>query len=99
MRDALAALLEGLRGDERNVLLTLARMWRTASTGEFVTKDAAASWAIAQIRNQEAATLDYARRAYLGEIVDEWKSGWDDAKQAAELLSARITGLLGDESA
>lgn len=39
MHDALPALLGGLQGDERNVLLTLARMWHTAVTGCFVTKD------------------------------------------------------------
>lgn len=42
MRDLLPALLDGLLDDTRNVLLTLARMWRTASSGAFVTKDEAA---------------------------------------------------------
>src|SRR5690606_34256793 len=37
--DALPALLDNLAGDERNVLLTLTRMWRTLSTGEIVPKD------------------------------------------------------------
>lgn len=94
MRDALPSLLKGLRGDERNVLLTLARMWRTARTGEFVTKDAAADWAVPQILDRDAATLNYARNAYLGEIVDEWESRWDDAQRLAELLTERITNLL-----
>lgn len=94
MRDALPALLDGLRGDERNVLLTLARMWRTASTGEFITKDAAAAWAIPQIPYQNATTLDYARRAYLGEITDEWGNRSGDAKLLAEHLLARIAESL-----
>ena len=94
MGDALPALLSGLRGDERNVLLTLARMWRTAGTGKFVTKDAAAAWAIPQIPDRDAATLDYARRAYRGEIVDEWGSRWDDTLRLAEYLRERVTGLL-----
>ncbi len=42
MRGALPALNAGLDGDTRNVLLTLARMWHTAVTGDFVPKDAAA---------------------------------------------------------
>ena len=94
MGDALPALLRGLRGDERNVLLTLARMWRTAGTGAFVTKDAAAAWAIPQVPDRDAATLDYARRAYLGEIIDEWGTRWDDTQRLAEYLRERVTGLL-----
>ena len=94
MGDALPMVLRGLRGDERNVLLTLARMWRTAQTGDFVTKDAAAAWAIPNMRGQDAAILDYARRAYLGEIIDDWRSRWDDAQQLAEHLRERIIEVL-----
>lgn len=94
MKDVLPGLLRRLRGDERNVLLTLARMWRTASTVEFVAKDAAAAWAIPQISGQDAATLDYARRAYLGEIIDEWAGRGADAQRLAELLAERISALL-----
>lgn len=94
MRDALPALLHGLLGDERNVLLTLARMWRTAKTGEFVAKDVAAGWAIPQMSDQDATILDYARRAYLGEIIDEWGSRRTDAKILAEHLRERVIELL-----
>ncbi len=94
MHDALPALLNGLRGDERNVLLTLARMWRTASTGEFVSKDAAASWAVPQMPGEEAATLDLASRAYLGEIEDEWNTQWDAAQRTSQYLSERVSELL-----
>ncbi|MCG8511829.1 MAG: DUF4111 domain-containing protein [Rhodospirillales bacterium] len=94
IRDALPPLLDGLRGDERNVLLTLARMWRTAGTGEFVTKDAAAAWAIPRMQGRDAATLDDARRAYLGEITDEWSSRCDDTQRLAEFLRDRIAERL-----
>lgn len=94
MTEALPTVLGALRGDERNVLLTLAGLWRTASTGEFVRKDAAAAWAIPHMPDQEAATLDYARRAYLGEIIDEWESRWDDARRLAEHLHGRVMRLL-----
>ena len=46
MYDILPVLLHSLDGDERNVLLTLARIWHTAATGTFVTKDMAATWVI-----------------------------------------------------
>ena len=94
MAAVLPALLRALRGDERNVLLTLARLWRTASTGEFVTKDSAAAWAIPQMPDRDAATLDYARRAYLGEIIDGWGTRWDDARRLADSLRARVAELL-----
>ena len=94
MADTLPTLPPRLRGDERNVLLTLTRLWRTAATGEFVTKDAAAAWAIPQLSDQEAATLDYARRAYLGEIVDDWRPRWDDTRRLAEQLRERVTEVL-----
>ena len=52
-RDVLSAMTDELpsffsatsRSDTRNVLLTLARMWMTASTGEVRPKDVAAAWA------------------------------------------------------
>jgi predicted nucleotidyltransferase len=92
--EALPVLLEGLRGDERNVLLTLARMWHTASTGEFVAKDTAAAWAIPQIPEQDATTLDFARRGYLGEVPDDWSSRADVARELAANLEERVTKSL-----
>lgn len=94
MRDSLPGLLAGFQGDERNVLLTLARMWRTAVTGEFVPKEAAAAWAIPRITDREATPLDHARRAHLGETVDDWGEHGREAKRLAEALRERILDLL-----
>ncbi|AJE47703.1 aminoglycoside nucleotidyltransferase ANT9 [Celeribacter indicus] len=94
MRGALPDLLDGLHGDERNVLLTLARMWHTASTGVFVTKDAAADWAIPRLSASDAMTLDYARRAYLGEITDDWSSQGDAARQLAGHMGGCVSNSL-----
>lgn len=57
IRDALPILLDGLSGDERDVLLTLARMWRTAQMGDLMSKDHAASWAAAKMPITEADML------------------------------------------
>ena len=54
------------------MILTLARMWYTASTSEFSSKDGAADWAIPQLPEEHAVLLDQARIAYLGEFVDNW---------------------------
>ncbi|GGO50360.1 streptomycin 3-adenylyltransferase [Roseovarius pacificus] len=94
MRDALPDLLNGLHGDERNVLLTLARMWHTASTGKFITKDAAATWAIPRLSGPDAMTLEHARRAYLGEVTDDWSSQSDAAQKLAGHMGEYVTDLL-----
>lgn len=94
MRDSLPGLLEGLHGDERNVLLTLARMWHTASTGAFVTKDAAAEWAAPRLSGSDAGTLDHARRAYLGEVTDDWSRQGDTVRELAGRMSETITNSM-----
>lgn len=73
IKESLPVLIEDINGDERNVILTLARMWFTASTSEFRSKDQSAVWAIPQLPEYHAALLDLARKAYLGESVDKWK--------------------------
>jgi len=94
MRDALPALIANLRGDERNVLLTLARIWRTATEGDFVSKDDAAAWAAQRMPAAEAATLTFAADAYLGRIEDDWSSTQTEAKEAAGYLRQEISALL-----
>ena len=74
IKDALPALIETLEGDERNVLLTLTRMWRTLVTGEFVSKDVAADWAAARLPAEQAAVLADAREAYLRIREEDWRN-------------------------
>lgn len=73
MKESLPGLIEDIKGDERNVILTLARMWFTASTGEISSKDQSAEWTIPQLPEYHAALLELARKAYLGEHVDKWE--------------------------
>lgn len=94
MREALPALLDGLHGDERNVLLTLARMWRTAATGEFVTKDAAATWAVPRLPKPVADVLAHAREAYLGQAGDDRTEGQAEVCQTAGYLHEQVRALL-----
>ncbi|MGQ4878591.1 aminoglycoside adenylyltransferase family protein [Billgrantia sp. LNSP4103-1] len=72
--DSLPGLIDGLRGDERNVLLTLARMWMTRETGEVAPKDVAAAWALARLPPEHRAAMTLARRAYLEGGGDDWAS-------------------------
>lgn len=86
----LPVLLEGLGDDTRNVLLTLARMWHTAATGAFTTKDRAAEWASLRLGADHAQLLGHARRAYLGQIADDWSRNRDAARCLADHLAAEL---------
>lgn len=94
MREGLPALLENLQGDERNTLLTLARMWHTAATGAFLAKDAAAEWAMPRLPAPIAALLGRARDAYLGLAPDDWRDSQAETRQAAEHLHRQVAALL-----
>ena len=94
MRDSLPGLIASVQGDERNVILTLARMWYTASTSEFSSKDGAADWAIPQLPEEHAVLLDQARIAYLGEFVDNWEGKEKELASLVDHLTAAIDPLL-----
>lgn len=94
MRDGVEPLYEGLRGDERNVLLTLARMWRTGVHGDFMTKEQAAEWAIPRLPAELAKTLEYARLAYIGEVLDRCYTRGKEAERLAQALLGNIKQAL-----
>jgi aminoglycoside 9-adenylyltransferase len=86
----LPSLLRNLRGDERNVILTLARMWVTLATGEIVSKDAAAEWALARAPADVTTALKLARDAYLGVQADDWSARAEEADVFVSLAVDRI---------
>ena len=94
LRDALPALIADLRGDERNVLLTLARMWRTAAAGEFAPKDAAATWAAARLPTDLAAWIELAGAAYVGTCDDDWSDRRSEAAALADRLRREVEANL-----
>jgi predicted nucleotidyltransferase len=72
MLDSIPALLSDLDGDERNVVLTFARIWTTLATGIIRSKDAAADWALPRLPPEHRAVLEHARAIYIGEAAEEW---------------------------
>lgn len=52
-------------GDERNVVLALARIWYSASTGRIASKDTAATWLLERLPAEHRPVLEQARAAYL----------------------------------
>ncbi len=64
-------------GDERNVVLTMARIWYSAASGSIASKDAAADWAMRRLPTEHASVLQEARQAYLGHGEDKLASRAD----------------------
>jgi streptomycin 3"-adenylyltransferase len=93
IHDSLPALLDDLNGDERNVLLTLARMIVTLESDEIVPKDQAVRRINSRVAPADATLLDLARRGYLGETVDDWTRLSAQARATAEHLAARVREL------
>ena len=88
--DSLDPLLDDLVGDERNVLLTLARMIVTLESGEIVSKDEAVRRVLPTVDDHSRAVLAYAAAGYLGEVDDDWTSDSRAAGPTAQLLAGRI---------
>lgn len=94
IKDLLPSLVNSQEGDECNVLLTLARMWLTLTTGTFASKDAAAQWATPRLPTREAAVISEARQIYLGLLEDHLSLQKQDVQDTVRLLTASIKELL-----
>ncbi len=81
-------------GDGRNAILTLARMWFTAATGEIAAKDAAADWVMPLLPKPLAMVLALARAGYLGEVRDDWEGRGAQVREFAECAAGEIMALL-----
>ncbi len=93
IKDSVQPLLEDLRGDERNVLLTLARMVVTLETGEIVSKDDAAARVMSILPPGSRELLDLARRGYLGAVADDWTRNRAQTQETADRLAAHVRRL------
>ena len=94
MERSLPELLSFLKGDERNVLLTLSRMWVTAQTGELCSKDEAAARVLPALPGRLAPLLELARSAYLGEAKDNWEGEQQAAQELALWMGRAILAML-----
>ena len=76
-------------------MLTLARMWRTLLTGDFVPKDVAATWAAARLPQAEGDLLLAARQAYLDGRDVDWKAREQQLQRTLSALHDRILEKAG----
>ncbi len=90
MKESLPGLIASLAGDERNVLLTLARMWFTLETGEICTKDAAAEWVCPKLPQDFRILIEMAKDAYVGKIEDQWEMLEYEAALLADFMRLQI---------
>lgn len=85
---------EDWHGEEANIVLTLARLWYSAQTGNIAPKDVAAEWLLQHLPEQHHAVVRQARREYLAPTGATLP--WPAAPLAAFIhtAKARITGIL-----
>ena len=91
--DLLPEVAGGWRGDERNALLTLARMWVTLASGDIVPKDAAAERVIGELPDRLRPVLQLAAAEYRGERQVDWEAQADGVQAFVAYAAAGITAL------
>lgn len=92
IKHALPDLMGNLIGDERNVLLTLARMWYTLEVKDICPKNVAATWVMDKIPHELSPLLDRAQKAYLGECEDAYYDK-EETILLAEFMKNKIESL------
>lgn len=97
-------VVNGFVGDERNTLLTLARMVVTAESDQIFPKHHAADQVLSRLEKREADLLTLAKEEYLGTIRVDWSREYERTlgtvqtlkrlvHKAAESRRAGATGL------
>lgn len=90
IKESVLSVTEQIIGDERNVLLTLARMLATLETGEFFSKNQAIDKILDIIPPEHQEILLLARDSYLGQRSDDWSLLSDKVNSTTECLKKMI---------
>lgn len=89
-------LLEGVREEGKNTVLTLARIWYTVFTEKITSKDNAANWAMAILPKEQGALLNLAKEEYLGNLKVNWNDKEEELVLLVEYMKKEIEKLLED---
>lgn len=93
MLDLIPGILEGLatgEGEERHMLLVLARILVTMETGRIVPKNEAAGLVAARIPESHASSLEHAGAVHAGEEREDWTGLTSGVLAAAEHMISLI---------
>ncbi|HHS8592873.1 TPA: aminoglycoside adenylyltransferase domain-containing protein, partial [Escherichia coli] len=82
------------KGDERNVVLALARIWYSASTGLIAPKDVAAAWVSERLPAEHRPLICKARAAYLGSEDDDLAMRVEETAAFVRYAKATIERIL-----
>ena len=91
--EGIPGLLADLEGNEANVVLTFARIWTTLATGQIVSKDKAANWAIERLPAAHRPMIEKARDVYLGIGDDRWEGQGDSVRAVIAVMADAIEAL------
>lgn len=96
LQDTLALWQEtaDLLGDERNIILTLARIWYSVVHEAITGKEEAADWLLPQLPAGHAAILQAARQEYLGLTSEDWAAAMPAVEEFVRYARAQIGALL-----
>lgn len=98
MLDSIPDLRSYLDGDERNVVLTLLRIWASLETGTFHSKDGAAHWAMARLPDELRPVAGRAAQLYVeGIAAEDWGDLRPRIQPLVEFLVAAIRGTADRE--
>jgi len=96
-RDFITAMVQGLEElkvnlnvDTCNVLLTYARVWRTAETDTIYAKPAAADWVINRLPTEYQAVMKRAKAICVGEESEYWEDVKTLVKPCADFIVSKI---------
>jgi len=94
--DALPHLMSDLDSDVRNVLLTLARIWRTVATDTIGSKPAAADWAINRLPTKYVPVMERARAICIGDQKEYWQDIQELIKPCADYMLHEINTIIAE---
>ncbi len=86
---------EDWSGDERNIVLALARIWYSLSTGAIAPKHVAAQWALERLPVPYREVLRRARDAYVGQRADGLAQRPQALAAYVHFVKGMIAGLHG----
>lgn len=100
LQDTLALWQEtsDLLGDERNIILTLARIWYSVVHEAITGKEEAADWLLPQLPAGHAATLQAARQEYLGLATQDWAASMPAVEDFVRYAKAQISARLNRQA-